>query len=127
MTSQSKSSPQPATKAMARTGRITTGLVIVLLLLISMMPLFAVADLPSEAQGTLAAVFPPGTGKEEAMAAVAEADGLVVRTGSWDTVLIVHSDVSGFARRLRNAGAWLVADPQTAAGCLLIGQTDRNT
>lgn len=127
MTSQNRSCPRAAASASVRTSRFTTGLVVTFLLLFSMAPLLAVADLPGDAQGTVAAVFPPGTGKEEAMAAVTEADGLVIRTGSWDTVLIVHSDISGFAKRLREAGAWLVADPQTAAGCLLIGKTDINT
>lgn len=127
MTSQDRSCPRAAANTSVRTSRFTTGLVVAFLLLISMTPLLAVADLPGEARGTLAAVFPPGTGKEEAMAAVSEADGLVIRTGSWDTVLIVHSDVSGFAKRLRDAGAWLVADPQTAAGCLFSGNTDINT
>lgn len=87
-----------------------------------MTPVLAAADLPGTAQGTLAAVFPPGTDQATAMAAVVAADGLVVRGGGWGSVLVVHSDEPGFAKRLRHAGAWLVVDPRSAAGCLLAGE-----
>lgn len=97
-----------------------------LLLAVSILPVFAVADLPGAAQGTLAAVFPPGTDRAAAMAAVARADGLVVRAGGWGSVLVAHSDEAGFAGRLRRAGAWLVVDPQSAAGCLITGTVKAN-
>jgi hypothetical protein len=93
---------------------------VALLLVASMTPVLAAADLPGAAQGTLAAIFPPGTEQAEAMAAVVEAEGLVVRGGGWGSVLVVHSDKPGFAKRLRRAGAWLVVDPRSAAGCLLV-------
>jgi hypothetical protein len=92
-----------------------------LLLLASTAPLVVVADLPGEASGTLAVVFPPGSGQAAVLAAVVRADGLVVRGGGWGSVLVAHSDAAGFARRLRQAGAWLVVDPRSAAGCLIAG------
>ncbi len=92
-----------------------------LLLAASTLPVFAAADLPGEASGTLAAVFAPGTDRAAALAAVAEADGLVVRAGGWGSVLVARSDQAGFAARLRRAGAWLVVDPRSAAGCLIAG------
>lgn len=92
-----------------------------LLLAASTLPVFAAADLPGEASGTLAAVFAPGTDRAEALAAVAEADGLVVRAGGWGSVLVARSEQAGFAARLRHAGAWLVVDPRSAAGCLIAG------
>jgi hypothetical protein len=92
-----------------------------LLLAASTLPVFAAADLPGAASGTLAAVFAPGTDRAAALAAVAEADGLVVRAGGWGSVLIARSEQAGFAARLRRAGAWLVVDPRSAAGCLIAG------
>ena len=100
--------------------RSWTVVAIVLLIFSSTTPLIAVADLPGEAQGTLAAVFPPGTGKARMAAAAAEAQGTIVRGGGWGSVLVVHGDRRGFARRLRQAGAWFVLDPQSAAGCLIV-------
>ena len=109
---------------MTRLRRFATALAVVLLLVISTTPLIAAADLPGDARGTLAAVFAPGTGKPEILRAVAEAKGAIVRGGGWDSVLVVHSQESGFARRLRQAGAWLVVDPQSAAGCLIAYQSN---
>ncbi|MEO3431219.1 hypothetical protein AAFN88_20355 [Pelagibius sp. CAU 1746] len=99
----------------------TAALALGLLLAVSTLPVFAAADLPGEASGTLAAVFAPGTDKAAALAAVAEAEGLVVRAGGWGAVLIAHSDDAGFAARLRRAGALMVVDPRSAAGCLIAG------
>lgn len=96
-----------------------------LLLAASTTPLFAAADLAAAERGTVAAVFPPGTAKPEALAAVIEAGGLLVGEGGWSNVLIVHSDASGFAGRLRRAGAWLVLDPRSAAGCLVTGRASK--
>jgi len=99
--------------------RLLAGLGLALLLLASTTPLFAVADLPGAGRGTLAAVFPPGTDRQTALAAVAEAGGFVVREGNWAAVVVAYSNESGFAGRLRRAGAWLVVDPQSAAGYLV--------
>lgn len=95
---------------------------VALLIVVSTTPLFAVADMPAASRGTLAAVFAPGVERPAALEAVARAGGLFVREGNWGTVVIAHSDQSGFAGRLRRAGAWLVLDPQSAAGCLVTGR-----
>jgi hypothetical protein len=50
---------------------------------------------------------------------VVKAGGFTVREGFWQTVLVAYSNESGFAGRLRRAGAWLVVDPQSAAGGLI--------
>lgn len=97
---------------------------VAMLLALSTLPVLAAADLPADRQGTVAAVFPPGTDRAVALTAVAEADGLVVRGGGWGSVLVAHSDRAGFAGRLRRAGAWLVVDPRSAAGCLFAGTTN---
>jgi hypothetical protein len=96
------------------------------LLLASATPLFAVADLPAAERGTLAAVFPPGTSRSAAAAAVVAAGGFLVREGGWGTVLVAYSDEHGFAGRLRRAGAWLVVDPRSTAGCLIAGRINND-
>ena len=121
MTSLCESRPVCGT---GRAVRLRSFLAVILLLGASTLPIFVIADLPGEAHGTVAVVFAPGTGKATAIAAVAEADGLVVRTGGWGSVLVVQSDKPGFARRLRQAGALLVVDPRSAAGCLVAGTGD---
>jgi hypothetical protein len=119
----SSRNPQERTKWTATALRHVAAIAgVVLLIVVSTTPLFAVADVPAASRGTLAAVFPPGVERPAALEAVARAGGLIVRQGSWGTVLIAHSNESGFAGRLRRAGAWLVLDPQSAAGCLITGR-----
>jgi hypothetical protein len=117
------SAPRPDT---VRTAGLRPCFAVAVLLAVSTLPVFAVADLPGGARGTVAAVFAPGTDRATALAAVAEAGGLVVRAGGWGSVLVARSDEAGFARRLRRAGAWLVVDPQSAAGCLIAGPIERS-
>ena len=117
---------QDTAKPGGRTQRGWAALAVALLLVVSTAPVIAAADLPNHARGTLAAVFPPGSGKAAIVAAVAGAGGTVVRGGGWDSVLVVHSDEAGFAGRLRQAGAWFVVDPQSAAGCLIAGTVTPN-
>lgn len=97
--------------------------ILLLLLAASTAPLLAVADRAAAEHGTFAAVFAPGINKPAAVAAVVEAGGLLVGDGGWNNVLMVHSDERGFAGRLRRAGAWLVLDLRSAAGCLAAGRT----
>ena len=111
----------PAAAAPATRQRLATALAVAALLAVSTVPVLASADLPGETSGTLAAVFPPGSGPAEILAGIGAAGGAVVRGGGWASVLVVHSDEAGFARRLRQAGAWLVVDPRSAAGCLITG------
>ena len=124
MTLQQPSQTTDATGT-GKPGRsLAAALAVVLLLAVSTLPIFAVADLPGNARGTVAVVFPPGTERSVALAAIAEANGLVVRGGGWGSVLVAYSDEVGFAQRLRRAGAWLVVDPRSAAGCLITGTTN---
>jgi len=111
----------PAAAAPASRQRLATALAVAALLAASTVPVFASADLPGDTSGTLAAVFPLGAAPAEVLAGIGAAGGAVVRGGGWDSVLVVHSDEAGFARRLRKAGAWLVVDPRSAAGCLITG------
>ncbi|HEY1543264.1 MAG TPA: hypothetical protein VGG01_12710 [Xanthobacteraceae bacterium] len=71
----------------------------------------------------VAAVFAPWTSSGGVIAHVAEADGLVVRRGLFDSIIVVRSDAPGLIGRLYGAGAWLVIDPDVFGGCLA-GQAD---
>jgi hypothetical protein len=66
----------------------------------------------------VAAVFAPWTGSGEVIARIADADGLVVRRGVLDSIVVVRSDAPGLISRLYGAGAWLVIDPDVFGGCL---------
>jgi hypothetical protein len=71
----------------------------------------------------VAAVFAPWTSGGEVFARVADADGLVVRRGLFDAIVVVRSDAPGLIARLYGAGAWLVIDPDVFGGCLA-GRSD---
>ena len=71
----------------------------------------------------VAALFAPWAGGGEVFARVAGADGLVVRRGLFDSIVVVRSDAPGLINRLYGAGAWLVIDPDVFGGCL-VGRSD---
>lgn len=73
---------------------------------------------PSDPGAGVAAVFPPWWAREDAAAAVAGADGLIVREGAIPTILVVRPGRPGLVERLRRQGALLIVDPLIARGCL---------
>ncbi len=79
------------------------------------------ADRPDEASGDLVAVFPPGTGETQALAAVAMSDGSIRRGGPFGPIWLVTSATPGFAGRLRRQGARLVLPGLPFAGLSLGG------
>lgn len=64
------------------------------------------AVLPPESAGLMLAAFPPHAGDDAIFAAVAEAGGQAVRRTWFPGAWVVASDDSGFAGRLKAAGAW---------------------
>jgi|HubBroStandDraft_3_1064219.scaffolds.fasta_scaffold1748556_1 hypothetical protein len=66
----------------------------------------------------VAAIFSPWTSSGSALTRVAQADGLLVRRGLIDSIVVVQSDEPGLIARLYAAGAWLVIDPNVFGGCL---------
>ncbi len=77
----------------------------------------ATAALSPAAGAPVAAVFAPGTSAEDALRAVAAADGAAVRSGGFDNVVVAVSADPEFHHRLRRAGAWLLLDPKALAAC----------
>ena len=66
----------------------------------------------------VAAIFPPWTGAQHAMARVAQAGGRIVRPGLIDSIVVVQGSDADLADRLYAAGAWAVIDPAAWGGCL---------
>jgi hypothetical protein len=66
----------------------------------------------------VAAVFPPWWSAARAFTAAAAADGSVLRTGAWAAIIVTASPDPAFAARLRQAGAWLILNPQGLGTCL---------
>ncbi len=79
--------------------------------------LTAVAMIPP-ARGAVAIFVPPWASEAAPMTIIAKANGRFVRTGSADWVFLATSDEPGFAGRLYAAGAWIVANPIIAGGCV---------
>jgi hypothetical protein len=70
----------------------------------------------------VAAIFPPWTSAEAAIARVAQAGGRIVRPGLIGAIVVAQGDDAEFADRLYAAGAWAVVDPAAWGGCLADGQ-----
>lgn len=72
---------------------------------VAMVLLLRQADLPDEASGTVFVVFESGSSDIERLTLLARADGVVIGQTSLPNIWVVHSEESGFAGRLRRAGA----------------------
>ncbi|MGF1476595.1 MAG: hypothetical protein ACFB6S_13625 [Geminicoccaceae bacterium] len=77
------------------------------------------ADLPDEERGRVFIILPPGT---EPVPLVARAGGGVIRSSWLPNGWLAYSEETGFARRLRLAGAWWVLpseafEPALTGGC----------
>jgi hypothetical protein len=66
----------------------------------------------------VAAIFPPWTSAEHAMARVALAGGRIVRPGLIGSIVVAQGDDADLSARLYAAGAWAVVDPASWGGCL---------
>ncbi len=73
---------------------------------------------PSDRPGDqVAIVFAPGTSLTEAVRHVAQADGLVVRTGAFANIVVAVGSAPGFIDQIKGRGAWLVVDPRGLGAC----------
>ena len=71
----------------------------------------------------IAAVFPPWWGDVDVLAAAASTGLPIVRAGGTGSVLVVSSPNSDTDDLLSGAGALLLLDPLSMAGCLSIRKT----
>ena len=77
------------------------------------------------ASGPVAAVFPPWWDGAHAIAAAATG-GPVLRMGLRDFVVLVAPEEPNGRQRLRHAGAWLLIDPSSLAGCTIVTGVNSN-
>jgi hypothetical protein len=66
----------------------------------------------------VAVVFPPWWNAQRAFLASASADAAIVRITVVPSLLVVRPNRDDGLTRLRQAGAWLVMNPQAIAACL---------
>ncbi|WP_346016189.1 hypothetical protein [Bradyrhizobium sp. C-145] len=66
----------------------------------------------------VAAAFPPWWSAQEAFLATASANAAIVRTTAIPALLVVRPGDHDGLSRLRDAGAWLIIDPQAVAACI---------
>ncbi|RMF12173.1 MAG: hypothetical protein D6763_01510 [Alphaproteobacteria bacterium] len=88
----------------------------VLLTMVVLGGIIVATALPS-GRGTVVAVFSPLVDDAALISAVVKADVRLVAIGSVPGTVVVYSDRSGVAGRLRRAGALLVLNPMSAVGC----------
>lgn len=105
---------RPHRMAIAVAGVVLTGWII------GAAALLAFGALPPERAGTVAVLFPPATDGLAALAAVAAADGALVRTTALPNLVIADGREPGFVGRLRAAGA-IAAYPPLDIGLVMIG------
>ncbi|MGJ5007799.1 hypothetical protein ACQR05_08505 [Bradyrhizobium oligotrophicum] len=65
----------------------------------------------------VAVAFPPWWSAQHAMLAAASADAALVRTTAISSLLVVRPGEHDGSARLREAGAWLIIDPQAVSAC----------
>lgn len=73
---------------------------------------------PRDAEAGLAVVFAPWTGEREAFVRSAGAGARFVRFGGYGFIAVEMPEVPDYAARVREAGAWMLADPRALAACL---------
>jgi hypothetical protein len=81
---------------------------------------FAMAGLSLQTQPgaeVVAVVFPPWWNAQRAFLASASADAAIVRITAVPSLLVVRPNRHDGLTRLRQAGAWLVMNPQAIAAC----------
>jgi ABC-type spermidine/putrescine transport system permease subunit I len=93
-------------------------LAVALMILASAAPVAWIESRPRDGS-EVAVIFAPWMTSEDAFARVLAADGLVMRQGIIESILVVHGVDSGLINRLYAVGAWAVIDPVAFGGCLV--------
>ena len=93
-------------------------LVAAVLILASVLPVAWLEARPRNDRD-VAVMFAPWTTRGAVLARVTIAEGLIVREGIIDSIVVVHGGSAGLIERLYAAGAWAVVDPVAFGGCLV--------
>jgi hypothetical protein len=105
--------------------RILEGTAIAAFALISTFAVARVGLEPRDLSGGVAVVFAPWTDENEALTRAVGAGSRFVRFGGSSFVVIVEPEVSDYAKRVKQAGALLLVDPQILAACIAWTSSDQ--
>ena len=75
---------------------------------------------PGDPARGVAVIYAPWVGFDAAFLRSVEAGARFVRAGGLPFVVVVVPDDPDFERRVKAAGAWMLADPVALAGCLSV-------
>ncbi|MDX1737674.1 MAG: hypothetical protein R3261_05525 [Alphaproteobacteria bacterium] len=70
-----------------------------------------------QADNQYAVIFPPWMKLQEIVPYVGNSDVKFIRTGLWDSIVIVETTMNDFESTMQNFGAWAVLDPIFIGGC----------
>jgi hypothetical protein len=101
-----------------RWGRVLEGTAIVAFALISTFAVARVGLEPRDLTQGVGVVFAPWTDEGTALTRAVSAGGRFIRFGGPSFVVVVEPEVADYAKRVREAGALLLVDPQVLAACL---------
>lgn len=83
---------------------------------IILLAILALTAWPAD-RGYAVAVFAPTDSTHDIVVALFRADARLIDSGGLPGTVIVYSEQSGLPQRLRQAGAFLVFNPLSGAGC----------
>jgi hypothetical protein len=87
------------------------------LLAISFVAIAAMALQVRAGAEIVAVAFPPWWTQQQVLLAAASADAAIVRLTGLSSMVVVRPDGADGLLRLRDAGGWLILDPQAIAAC----------
>lgn len=108
-----------------RWGRILEGTAVAVFALISTIAVARIGLEPDDLSGGVGVVFSPWTDESAAFARAVGAGARFVRFGGAPFVVIVQPEVADYAKRVKEAGALLLVDPQVLAACLSWTSSDQ--
>ena len=74
----------------------------------------------------VAVIFPPWVDLADGFVRIANANGRLVRQGTFENILVVQPDDEDFIESVYEQGALLVIEPTMLGGCLTITPTSRD-
>lgn len=105
--------------------RILEGTAIVAFALISTFAVARVGLEPRDLTQGVGVVFAPWTDENTALARAVSAGGRFVRFGGPPFIVVVEPEVADYGKRVREAGALLLVDPQVLAACMSWTSSDQ--
>lgn len=97
--------------------------------LVAMIGMIVTKPEPSDSAHTVqyAAIFAPGTSKQDVFLKVIQSGGTPVRHSSWDNVIISSSSTPHYIDNLKQNGAVFVISPFIQGGCITKDNTNFKT